>query len=177
MARRHDHKRPLSGKGWGKQRFTGSEGSVLLLTVVILSLLAALFSLVTNSVLLGTKAGESLQASLEMLYIAEAGLSHGRAFCVASGVTSPLLSGETAETPNADTSYQEAPFGGWIPFGRGEYRVEAFRLQSAAQPFIKKDSGVLLVATARLEGEGQRRICLLIDEPPSCRILAWWEPD
>ena len=156
---------------------TDARGSVLLLTVVILSILAALLFLITNYVLLGTKSGEALHASLEMLYIAEAGLSHGRAFCTASGKTSPLLAGETAETPTGGTSGNESPFGVWIPFGRGEYRIQAFRLNSAARPFIKKDSGILLVATARLQGEGQRRICLLLDEPPSCRTLAWWEPD
>ena len=178
MARRHhDRERPWCGKGRRTRCFTESRGSVLLLAVVVLSLLAALFALITNSVLLGTQAGESLHASLEMLYIAEAGLAHGRAFCRACGETSSLLAGEAAETPSGGTSDDQAPFGGWIPFAGGAYRVQAFRLNSAPQSFIEKDSGILLVADARLHGEGRRRVCLLIDEPPSCRVLAWWEPD
>ncbi len=68
-----------------------SRGSILLLTVILLSLLSVLLLLVTNSILLGTQARESLRTSLEMLYIAEAGLAHGQAFCVAHGETSPLL--------------------------------------------------------------------------------------
>jgi len=153
-----------------------SRGSILLLTVILLSFLSVLLLLVTNSILLGTQARESLRTSLEMLYIAEAGLAHGQAFCVAHGETSPLLAGEeegeVVSEPDA-----EAPFGAWLPFGEGEYRIQAFRLGTDAQPFVKKDTGILLVATARLDGEGRRRACLLLDDPPSCRSLAWWEPD
>ncbi len=153
-----------------------SRGSVLLLTVIILSLLSVLLLLVTNSVLLGTQARESLRTSLELLYISEAGLAHGQAFCVAHGETSPLLvreeEGEKAGEPEA-----EAPFGSWLPFGEGEYRIQAFRLGTDAQPFLKMDKGILLVATARLDGEGRRQACLLLDDPPSCRSMAWWEPD
>jgi hypothetical protein len=153
-----------------------SRGSILLLTVILLSFLSVLLLLVTNSILLGTQARESLRTSLEMLYIAEAGLAHGQAFCVAHGETSPLLAreeeGEEVSEPDA-----EAPFGAWLPFGEGEYRIQAFRLGTDAQPFVKKDTGILLVATARLDGEGRRRACLLLDDPPSCRSMAWWEPD
>jgi hypothetical protein len=150
-------------------------GSILLLSVVLLSFLSVLLLLVTNSILLGTRARESLRASMEMLYIAEAGLAHGQAFCVAQGEASPLLDGEVEgeEVSEADA---EAPFGWWIPFGEGEYRIQAFRLGADAQPFLERDTGILLVATARLAGEGRRRACLLLQDPPSCRSLAWWEP-
>ena len=154
-----------------------SRGSILLLTVVLLSLLSVLFLLATNSILLGTQARESIRASLEMLYIAEAGLAHGQAFCLAHGETSPLLAGEAEEEGEVSEPEPEAPFGAWLPFGGGEYRIQAFRLRTDAQPFVKKDTGILLVATARLDGEGRRRACLLLDDPPSCRSLAWWEPD
>jgi len=153
-----------------------SRGSILLLTLILLAVLSVLFLLVTNSVLLGTQSRQSLRTSLEMLYVAEAGLAHGRAFCVAHGENSPLLTrreeGEEMIEPHA-----EAPFEAWLPFGKGEYRVQAFRLGTDPQPFLKKDSGVLFVATARLDGEGRRRVCLLLEDPPSCRSVAWWEPD
>jgi hypothetical protein len=153
-----------------------SRGSILLLTVILLSLLSVLFLLVSNSILLGTQARQSLRSSLEMLYIAEAGLAHGQAFCLAHGETSPLLAreeeGEEVSEPAA-----EAPFEAWLPFGEGEYRVQAFRLRTDPQPFLKRGAGILLVGTARLDGEGSRRACLLLDDPPSCRSLAWWEPD
>jgi len=150
-------------------------GSILLLTLILLSFLSVLFLNVTNSILLGMQARESLRTSQEMLYIAEAGLAHGQAFCVTHGETSPLLAREEAE--EASEPDAEAPFGAWLPFGGGEYRVQAFRLGLDAQPFVSKDTGILLVATARLDGEGQRRACLLLNDPPSCRSLAWWEPD
>jgi hypothetical protein len=154
-----------------------SRGSILLLTVILLSLLAVLFLLVTNTILLGTQARESFRASLEMLYIAEAGLAHGQAFCVAQGETSPLLAGEAEEGGEGNEPDSKAPFEEWIPFGSGEYRIQAFLLHADAQPFVKKDTGILLVATARLSGEGRRRACLLLEDPPSCRSLAWWEPN
>ena len=151
-------------------------GSILLLTVVLLSLLSILFLLVTNSVLIGTQAQQSLQTSLEMLYIAEAGLSHGQAFCVAYGERSSLFAGEVEQQAEASESEIDAPIDAWLPFGRGEYRIEAYR-STDPQPFLEMDSGVLLVGTAHLDGVGQKRVCLLLDEPPSCRALAWWEPE
>lgn len=155
-----------------------TRGSILLLTVILLSLFSVLFLLVTSSVLLGTQARESLRTSLEMLYIAEAGLAHGQAFCVMHGETSLLLTTESEEEEEEETEADtEAPFGTWLPFGRGEYRVEAFRLRTDVQHFVEKDAGILLVATARLDGEGSRRACLLLEDPPSCRSLAWWETD
>ena len=160
-----------------KPRFADSRGSILFLTVVLLSLLSILFLLATNSVLLGTKARESLQASVEMFYIAEAGLSHGQAFCAAYGERSSLLAGEIEEESDVRESEIDAPFGTWFPFGRGEYRIKAYRLSEDPQPFVERDSGVLLVVTAHLDGTGEKRVCLLIDEPPSCRALAWWEPE
>jgi hypothetical protein len=156
----------------------GDRGSVLLLTVVLLSLLSVLFLFATNFALLGTRARDSLRGSVEMLYIAEAGLAHGRAFCSASGESSPILSGLTEEAePESEGPGFDDPFGERLPFGRGDYRVRAFRLSTDEQPFIEKDSGILLVSTARLEGQGGKRVCLLLEEPPSCRPLAWWEPD
>ena len=162
---------------WPKRCLTGCHGSVLLLTAVLLSLLSVLILLAVNYVLLGMKARESLQASLEMFHIAEAGLAHGEAFCAAHGETSPALaSAAEKEAPEEDPAIED-PFGRWFPFGRGEYRIRAFRLGTDTQPFLSRDSGVLFVSTGRLEGEGRRRACLLIEEPPSCLRLAWWEPD
>ena len=168
----------FSAHGRGRYRHEQScRGSILLLTVILLSLLSVLFLLVTNTVLLGTQARDSLRTSLEMLYIAEAGLAHGQAFCVMHGETSPLLATESEEEGEGTEADAEAPFGTWLPFGRGEYRVQAFRLRTDGQPFVEKDAGILLVATARRDGEGSRRACLLLDDPPSCRSLAWWETD
>lgn len=147
-----------------------------MLTVVLLSLLSVLFLLATNSVLLGTRARKSLEESLEMFYLAEAGLSHGQAFCVAYGDEwFPSLGGNETED---GTGWPEIdpPFDGWVPFGRGRYRVATYRLRLDEQPFVEKDEGILLVATAELEGVGQKRAFLLLDEPPSCEPLAWWEP-
>jgi hypothetical protein len=153
-------------------------GSILLLTVVLLSLLSVLFLFATNFVLLGARARDSLRVSVEMLYIAEAGLAHGQAFCAAYGESSPTLSGQTAEAgEGAEEPGGEDPFGERFPFGRGDYRVRAYRLGTDGQPYIERDSGVLLVSTARFEGEGGKRICLLLEEPPACRSLAWWEPE
>lgn len=172
----HDNSYPPRATRCQTVRSRNSRGSVLLLTVVLLSLLSVLLLLVANAIILGTQARESLRTSLEMLYIAEAGLAHGQAFCVAHGETSPLLAREE-EAEEASEPGAEAPFGAWIPFGEGEYRIQAFRLGTDAQPFVKKDTGILLVATARLDGEGRRRACLLLHDPPSCRSTAWWEPD
>jgi hypothetical protein len=76
-----------------------------------------------------------------------------------------------------EASSEEDPFDVWIPFGNGEYRIRAFRLSTDHPTLLKRDSGILLVATARLEGRGGRRICLLLEDPPSCLPIAWWEPD
>jgi hypothetical protein len=156
-------------------RHDGSRGSILLLTVVLLAFLSVLFLVVTNSVLLGTQARESLRTSLELLYIAEAGLAHGQAFCMTHGEAS-LLPAAEAEGEVETEPDVEAPFGVWLPFGGGEYRIRAFRLGTDPQPFLQKDTGLLLLATARVEREGHRQVCLLLEEPPSCRSLAWWEP-
>jgi hypothetical protein len=160
-----------------KLYFFRDNGSILLLTVVLLSLLSVLFLLAANSVLLGTNARESLQASLEMLYIAEAGVAHGQAFCTAHGETSPALATEaSAEGEEAEPGVED-PFGLWLPFAGGEYRLKSFRLEAETQPYVDRDSGILIVSTARLNGEGRRRVCLLLDDPPSCRTLSWWEPE
>jgi len=157
--------------------FADLRGSILLLTVVVLCLLSVLFLLATDSVLLGTRAKQSLQDSLEMFYIAEAGLSHGQAFCVAAGETYFVSPEELEVDEDAGKPEFDDPFGVWVPFGRGRYRVEAYVLGLDEQPFVDKDSGILLVSTAQLEGIGQKRVCLLVDEPPSCSVLAWWEPE
>jgi hypothetical protein len=157
------------------RKISDSRGSILLLTVVVLCLLSVVFLLATDSVLLGTRARQSLQDSLEMFYIAEAGLAHGQAFCVAEGETSFVSSEGPGADEDAGESEVDDPFGVWIPFGRGRYRVEAYQLGLDEQPFVDRDSGILLVSTAELEGIGQERVCLLIDEPPSCSVLAWWE--
>ncbi len=178
MARSERQDRPWTRRRELPERgLENCRGSVLLLTVVLISLLSVLLLAATNSILLGLRARDSLQASLEMLHVAGAGLAHGQAFCTAHGETSPSL-GSAVETEDTEEEPAvEDPFGAWFPFGRGEYRIQAFRLGTDPQPFLKGDSGVLLVSTARLEGEGQRRACLLLEEPPSCRSLAWWEPD
>ena len=156
--------------------YPNTRGSILLLTVILLSLLSVLFLLVVNAFLLGTKARDSLRSAVEMLYVAEAGLAHGQAYCVDYGETSPLLTREE-QAQEVTEPDPKSPFDSWLSFGRGEYRIRAFRLGMDAQPFLARDTGVLLVATARLDSHGQRRACLLLDDPPSCRSLAWWEPD
>jgi hypothetical protein len=155
----------------------GSQGSVLLLTVIVLCLLSVLFLLATDSVLLGTKARQSLQDSFEMFYIAEAGLSHGQAFCLDGGETWFVSPEEPEADEDATKPEVDHPFGLWLPFGRGRYQVEAYQLGLDEQPFVNRDSGILLVSTAQLKGTGQRRVCLLMDQPPSCSVLAWWEPN
>jgi hypothetical protein len=147
-----------------------------LLAVILLSLLSVLFLLLTNSVLMGTKARSSIQASMEMLYIAEAGLAHGQAFCAAHGQTSPILTGTQPPEGEEGAPGGTGPFDVWLPFGPGEYRLEVFRLNKDAQTFLKRDEGLLLVAVARRHGLGRRRACLLLDDPPSCLPIAWWEP-
>ena len=148
-----------------------------MLTVIVLCLLSVLFLLATDSVLLGTKARQSLQDSIEMFYIAEAGLSYGQAFCVAAGETSFGSPGELEADEDAGRPDVDDPFGFWVPFGRGRYRVEAYQLGLDEQPFVDKDSGILLVSTAQIDGIGRKRAYLLIDQPPSCGVLAWWEPE
>lgn len=177
MTRLFDEDHRVAPAARPKPCFADSRGSVLLLTVVLLALLSVLFLLVTNSVLLGTRARKSLQASMEMFYIAEAGLYHGQAFCEAYGEKSSVLTRAIEEGGEVDESEIETPFDAWLSFGRGEYRINAYRLSTDTQPFVERDSGVLLVATARLQGDGRKRVCLLLDEPPSWRALAWWEPE
>jgi len=154
-----------------------SQGSVLLLTVIVLSLLSVLFLLATDSVILGTRATQSLLDSLEMFYIAEAGLSHGQAFCVLAGETSFVSTVDLESEEEVSKTEIDDPFGVWHPFGRGSYRVDAYELGLDEQPYLDRDSGILLVSTARLEAIGQKRVLLLIDQPPSCSALAWWEPE
>jgi len=153
-----------------------SQGSVLLLTVIVLSLLSVLFLLATDSVILGTRATQSLLDSLEMFYIAEAGLSHGQAFCVTAGETSFVSTADLESEEEVSKTEIDDPFGVWHPFGPGSYRVDAYQLGLDEQPFLDRDAGILLVSTARLEAIGQRQVFLLIDQPPSCSVLAWWEP-
>jgi hypothetical protein len=148
-----------------------------LLTVIVLCLLSVLFLLATDSVLLGTKARQSLQGSLAMFYIAEAGLAHGRAFCDVAGESRFVSSVEVEKDEEAGEPEVDDPFGLWLPFAQGKYRVEAYQLGLDEQPFVDRDSGILLVSTAQLKGIGQKRVCLLIDNPPSCSVLAWWEPE
>ena len=159
-----------------KPRLTESRGSVLLLTVVLLCLLSVLFLLATNSVLLGTRARRSLEESLEMFYIAEAGLSHGQAFCAAHGDAwfSPV--GENEDKDATGHPEIDSPFDRWVSFGRGRYRIEAYRLGLDDQPFVDRHDGILILSTAELEGVGRKRAFLLLEDPPSCEPLAWWEP-
>jgi hypothetical protein len=84
---------------------------------------------------------------------------------------------EVEEDEDTGEPEVDDPFGLWLPFGPGRYRVEAYQLGLDEQAFVDRDSGILLVSTAQFEGTGQKRVCLLIDNPPSCSVLAWWEPE
>jgi hypothetical protein len=164
------------GARW-RRRTAPSQGSILLLTVIVLCLLSLLLLLATNSVLLGTRARESVGDALAVFYIAEAGLSHGQAFCRACGEQSPVLAGEFDVAEEAGNCEVDVPFDAWLPFSDGRYRIRAYPLSTVEQPYVERDSGILLVSTGELEGKGRKRICLLLDEPPSCSALAWWTPE
>jgi hypothetical protein len=156
----------------------GDRGSVLLLVVVLSAFLAGLLLLALGALLLDKKAGEFAKGSIRLLYLADSGLAHGRAYCRALGET-PLGGSEVEggeEIPEEPVA-EEDPFDRWIPFGEGGYRIEVVDLSRDESPYLDRDSGFLLASTASLTANPAKKICLLLDGPPEWKPLARWEPE
>ncbi len=158
-----------------------SRGGVLLMTLILSSFLSALILLAADSLLHGSKVVGSLETSMELLYLAEAGLAHGQAFCKARGndyFSQDRASQNDASGRDENGAVPEDPFERWIPFGRGRYYLEvhAFSQEGRSTPYLARDSGILIVATAAIGEMRTREVCLLLSDPPGFEYLAWWEP-
>ena len=162
-----------------KYIFFNSRGSVLFLITVVSCFLSALILLAVETFSLGIQAVGNYEDSLRLFYVAEAGLAHGQAFCRNYGCEEGFDLEEVGD-PVGEIRQEmpPIPFYEWLDYGRGEYFLEIFLLHSGAvQPYLDKDSGVLIVATAALKGrENIKTLCLLLEEGPSWKPIAWWEP-
>ena len=157
-----------------------SKGSILFLTLMMTSFLSVLVLLATEIFTLSIQATQNFENSLQLFYVAEAGLAHGQAFCRIDGCDEVFNSGDGEGGPEGESGEAVAfyPYYEWIAYDKGEYFLEAYMLSLGEdQPYLEKDSGVLIVATAALRGrENTKTLCLLLEEGPSWRPVAWWEP-
>ncbi len=162
-----------------KRFLKNSRGSVLFLTVILSGFLSVLLLLATDSFILAAKAMNSFEKAIQLFYIAEAGLSHGHAYCLTNGCETAFLHDLTEGPAEIQESAPHLPFYQWIPYGNGSYYIEVFQLnETYLHPLINRDSGVLVVVTARFDAtEFQKQLCLLLDEPPDWTVIAWWEPE
>jgi len=171
---------PLSAQG--KRRNpdgAGRKGSVLLLVVVVSVFLSGLVVLAVSGLVLDRRGTEGLKAGIRVFYLAESGLAHGHATCRSLGEAALIkTSGSGNEgAVGVEPGPEESPFGRWIVFGDGRYRVEAYDLSLEESPYLDRDSGILLVSTGSLAENPVKRLCLLLDGPIDWKSLAWWEPE
>ncbi|MEW6442511.1 MAG: hypothetical protein AB1640_16350 [bacterium] len=168
------------------------QGTVLLFTLILSAFLSGLLLLATTARIFDAKGSRFLEESIRLLYLADSGLAHGQAYCMTRGADA--LDPEGGETGDGEAAgdqgegeggaggageiaYEDRPFGRWISFGGGQYRLEAFDLTRQSSPYLARDSGVLLVCTSSVAGMPGRKLCLLLDGPPAWKRLAWWEPE
>ncbi len=162
-----------------KRFLKNSRGSILFLTVILSSFLSVLLLLATDSFILATKAMNSFEQAIQLFYIAEAGLSHGHAYCRTKGCETAFLHDMTEGHGENQDAESVSPFYQWIPYGKGSYFIEVFQLnETYLHPLINRDSGVLIVVTARLDAtDFRKQLCLLLEEAPDWTVIAWWEPE
>lgn len=157
----------------------GSRGSVLLMTLILSLFLSVFLMLATDTLLLGMKSQRFTESSMELFYLAEAGLAHGQAFCRSERGEAFFLAKRNGSLTEDDEKDPAFPFDHWIPWGEGNYLLTV-RVPTEKDPasiFLERDSGILLRVRATLGVNQTKSLILLMEEPPSCRTLAWWEPE
>ena len=156
-----------------------SRGSILLMTLILSSFLSVLLLLATESLLLGMKAQQFFESSVELFYLAESGMAHGQAFCRSERGAAFFSAGPKVIRPEDQEGNPDIPFDRWIPWGKGAYLL-TFRFpleKETSGSFPRRDSGILLTVKARFGSKQEKHLALLMEEPPSCNTLAWWEPE
>jgi len=154
-------------------------GSVLLLSLFLCSLLSVLVLGAAGSLMLAEKTEASLAESTQLIYLAEAGLAHARSYCRSVSAWPPAA-GEVpvGEELVGDAAGEEAPLDRWIPWGPGKYKLQAAVLSENPSPTPGfGELGILVQATGAMGDHRKKKLQALLEEPPSCRIIAWWEPD
>ncbi len=156
----------------------GVQGSILVVTVFLLSSLFILVLTATETVLLARKAQRALEISVESFYIAEAGLARAQAVCPKL-YTAPLPGDGDDEWKNGSEEGDNPDFSQakWIPFGNGKYFLSVRFVADLPpeHPLTTLGSGILVEALARVEQHNEIGITILLDDPPSCRLIAWWQ--
>jgi hypothetical protein len=168
---------PRRGRRAG--RFAANpRGSALLLALLLSALLSVLLLGSAGAMLLAVRMQTSLEETTELFYLAEAALARGKAYCLS--VSSWPHPEETAPGSDPETggTQPDSPIGRWVSWGRGRFFLAAYDLdREAPAPALAAGSGILLVATAAIGEDREKKLCLLLEDPPSCRTMAWWEPE
>ena len=151
----------------GRERIA-ARGSVLVVSVVIMSALSVLVLTAANTILLAHRIQCAFEESVHSFYVAEAGLAHARALC-------PFLE-PGAPDPDDDPEHT-LPWGTWVPFGDGAYHLTYRFLQDGPShlPLAAKGSGMLVEGSGRISPGRETRIKMLLHDPPSCEVVAWWQ--
>jgi hypothetical protein len=157
-----------SGKSDGS-RPGGGRGSILILTLLLLTSLCVLLLSATETVLMDVKAERAFEVSVRRFYVAEAGLAHAQALCRF------MKKGEDGKRsiPSADVPWER-----WVSYSGGEYFL-VFRSLSGSDPGLplgSRNKGILVQASARQSTNGETRIHMVLEDPPSCKPVAWWQP-
>jgi len=152
-----------------------TRGSILLMTLILCSFLSVCLLLAADSLLMGNKAQDAFRSSLDLFYLAEAGLAHGRSFCMTHDVQDMLEQSGDAEEGDGEPL---SPFHDRIDWGGGSYSLKAYLPADSGERAlpVQGASGLLLSVSANLGPDRNKRLLVLLEEPPSCRVLAWWEP-
>ena len=157
-----------------------SRGSILLITLILSTALSVLVTLATDVLLLDRKTTAFFETSMDLLYLAESGLSHAQAYCKSEDGSAFFNNEEMAWENAATDENNTPPFDRWLNYGDGMYLLEAYHLnaENPVTPYLIRDDGILFVASARsAEGPQRKKLCLLVEKPPSCKGLAGWEPE
>jgi len=152
----------------GERRESGARGSVLVVTLLLVSALSVLMMMAADTVLLAHRVQQAFESSWKGFYVAEAGLAHARFLC-----SSLEPDGGGLEADPADP----VPWGRWVPFGDGAYYLTAQFLKDApaGAPLSSMQTGFLVEVSARVGTCRETRIKMLLEDPPSCRTVAWWQ--
>jgi hypothetical protein len=65
----------------------------------------------------------------------------------------------------------------WVPFGNGKYFLSVRSIADLPRehPFSTRGSGLLVEASAQMNQNNEIGIKILLEDPPSCRLIAWWQ--
>jgi hypothetical protein len=168
-------------KAWRKKAWRNTNGSILLVVIMIYSFLATALFLDATLILLDQMAADNTARAMKAFYVAEAGL----AYAIASTRNNPidlasLLLGADGIGGGA---YREddglLPFGKDIPYGEGSFTV---RVQDNEEPdgdpYSDTDNTFILSSTALLEPHIKKTLCLVLHcTPLACAQSAWLEVD